>query len=479
MLHVAAIIMKGLALFALCLLAAGAYEEEEDVLVLTDSTLEQALQEFDGILVEFYAPWCGHCKKLAPEYAKAAKRLKEQDPPIRIAKVDATANTESASKYGVQGYPTLKWFVKGVPKEYEGPREEMGIVNWINKRMGPSTLVLDSLEALNDYIEKNNVAVVLFAQKDSDEAKVFESVAKDSDESFFVLSTATDALSAHHVTEPALIIFKKFDDRKVQFTGNFRAKRMTEFIKANSTPWTMPFDDKAIDYIFKQQNPIIFIFRSDGASDIDAFMREVAGSTKDYVKFCYADLTTDSNKRLADYLGVAPSEQPTVLAMSPTPEGALKYKFNEGSITVDSLKAYAEKFKNKQLEPFFKSQEVPEEPFDEGVRVLVGKNFESVVLDPTKDVMVEFYAPWCGHCKKLAPEYVEVAAHFKSNPNVIIAKVDATANEIVGHGVKGFPTLKFFSSKNKAGVLYEGDRTQEALIQFIEKEGTAGGRTDL
>ena len=472
-------IMKGLVLFALCLLAAQAYQEEDDVLVLTDADIDQALGEFDGLLVEFYAPWCGHCKKLAPEYAKAAARLKAQDPPIRIAKVDATENQASGSKYGVQGYPTLKWFSKGTPKDYEGPRDENGIVNWINKRLGPSVQVMDSLAALNDYIEKSNVAAVLFAQKESEEAKVYEGVAKDSEDGFFILSTSAEALAAHKVSEPALVIFKKFDDLKVQYSGNFRAKRIVEFIKANRMPWTMPFDDQAIDYIFKSQNPIIFIFRSDSATEIDEMMKEAAVATKDFIKFCYVDLAKDSNKRLADYLGISATDQPSVMAITPNSEGVLKYKFTESAITAETLKAYAGKYQREELQDFYKSEDIPAEPFDEGVRVLVAKNFESVVMDPTKDVMVEFYAPWCGHCKKLAPEYQEVAEHFKDK-NVIIAKIDATANEVQGQGVKGFPTLKFFSAKDKTGVLYEGERSRDGLIKYIEENATAAGpKTDL
>jgi protein disulfide isomerase len=210
-------------------------------------------------------------------------------------------------------------------------------------------------------------------------------------------------------------------------------------------------------------------------------MREAAATTKEFIKFCYADLSVESNKRLADYLGVDPKSQPFVMAITPSAEGVLKYQYTEDSITAENLKVYADKYQKKTLQPFYKTAEIPEDPFEEGVRVLVGKNFESVVMDSTKDVMVEFYAPWCGHCKKLAPEYVEVAAHFKDNTNIIIAKIDATANEIQGHGVKGFPTLKFFPSNNKSGVVFEGERSKDALIKYIEDEGTSGSgaKTDL
>jgi hypothetical protein len=65
----------------------------------------------------------------------------------------------------------------------------------------------------------------------------------------------------------------------------------------------------------------------------------------------------------------------------------------------------------------------------------------------------------------------EVGARMKSNPNVVVAKMDATANEVdvPGVNVKGFPTLYFFKGNDKAHpVRYEGPREVEALLEYLD-----------
>lgn len=102
-------------------LAAASDAEITDVHQLQKDTFDKFMEEHDLVLAEFYAPWCGHCKALKPEYESAATQLKDKD--IALIKVDCTEETELCQTHGVEGYPTLKVFRGSDNKPYTGQRK--------------------------------------------------------------------------------------------------------------------------------------------------------------------------------------------------------------------------------------------------------------------------------------------------------------------------------------------------------------------
>jgi len=109
-----------LAVFALVSFAdeAPAAEASSDVITLTTADFDEKTKE--GLwIIEFYAPWCGHCKKLAPTWEELATKSKSS---FNVAKVDCTVEKDVCSKFGVRGYPTVKVFNQGTPTDFKGAR---------------------------------------------------------------------------------------------------------------------------------------------------------------------------------------------------------------------------------------------------------------------------------------------------------------------------------------------------------------------
>ncbi len=101
---------------------------------------------------------------------------------------------------------------------------------------------------------------------------------------------------------------------------------------------------------------------------------------------------------------------------------------------------------------------------------LLPSNFDELVLKSGKPALVEFFAPWCGHCKSLAPIWEELATKFDfAKDKVTIARVDADDHKDLGRrfGVQGFPTLKWFDGKSDTPTDYNDGRDLESLSAFI------------
>uniref|UniRef100_A0A7S0RA54 protein disulfide-isomerase n=1 Tax=Pyramimonas obovata TaxID=1411642 RepID=A0A7S0RA54_9CHLO len=110
------------------------YDDDDEVVELTKSTFKTEVKDSSEFwIVEFYAPWCGHCQKLAPEWIKAAKELKGV---AKVGAVNCDDEQELAQKYGIKGFPTIKVFAEGEVKNYEEGRDAEAIVSYVKKQVG-------------------------------------------------------------------------------------------------------------------------------------------------------------------------------------------------------------------------------------------------------------------------------------------------------------------------------------------------------
>ena len=463
--------MRTLLLISLLALSfAAEVGKEDNVYVLTDDNFDDFIKEHDHVLVKFYAPWCGHCKKLAPEYSKAAVTLEKEN--LFLAQVDATVQNKLADKYQIQGYPTIKLFSLGSEVEYNGGREERDIVAWMRKKTGPATSVFTKEEEIEKFKQDNEVALVYFGDKAENKA-AFEKVAKQNDEILFAVCNEQSLFKKYNVEPETIVLFKKFDDKRNDLTKDLTESNIEAFIKKNATPLVMPFDQKTAQLIFGSNQPGLVLYRSkDDAKTaaLDAIMGEVAVEVKGKLQVVATDIKEGFEARLAEFIGVKKEDLPTV-RISDTRSDMKKYNM-EGEITKENVLDFVKKWEEGKLKPHLKSQEIPKEQKGD-VYTLVGKAFEEVVKTSDKDVLVKFYAPWCGHCKSLAPIYEELAKKLKHNEKLVIAEMDATENEVEEVQIQGFPTIKFWpAGKKDKPIEFDGERTVDAFVAFLKQHAT-------
>lgn len=159
---------------------------------------------------------------------------------------------------------------------------------------------------------------------------------------------------------------------------------------------------------------------------------------------------------------------------------------------METFEEFLNNMKAGNLEPYLKSEAIPEVN-DAPVKIAVGKNFDEIVTSNGKDTLIEFYAPWCGHCKKLAPIYDELGQKVIFNLNLIIVnllicfgipqlenediaivKMDASNNDVPApYDVRGFPTIYWVAKDSKdAPVRYEGGRDVDDFLKYVAKHAT-------
>lgn len=448
---------------------------EDNVLVLSKSNFDSVVSTTDYVLVEFYAPWCGHCKSLAPEYAKAATKLAEEESPIKLAKVDATQEQELAESYGVRGYPTLKFFRNGNPVDYSGGRQADDIVNWLKKKTGPPAVEVASAEQAKELIAANPVIVFgFFADQTTAKAKAFLGVASIVDDHIFAIVADEKVISELEAEEGDVVLFKNFEENRVKYDSEtFDEDLFKSWVFIQSMPVVVEFSHETASKIFGGQIKYhLLLFLSKKNDEFEKYVEDlkpVAKNYRDKLMTVAIDADEDEHQRILEFFGMKKDEVPAARLIALEQDMA-KYKPASNELSANTVEEFIQSFFAGTLKQHLLSEDLPSDWAAKPVKMLVATNFDEVVFDSTKKVLVEFYAPWCGHCKQLVPIYDKLGEHFEKDDDVVIAKIDATANELEHTKITSFPTIKLYTKDNQVRD-YNGERTLAALTKFVETDG--------
>jgi len=458
--------------FALMALAALCAAEDSKVVVLTKANFDKVVNEAETILVKFYAPWCGHCKHLAPEFIKAANILDKDGEGVILAEVDATEETELANRFEVHGYPTLYVFHHGEKSEYHGPREADGIVKYMRAQAGPAAKPLKTEEDLTKFLGRaEDIKFVAYTKGDSSLGKAFAKAANGLRENYvFGITDPTDARN------DKIVAFRNFgpEDKEVEFTGKSTPEAIRKWVQEVSIPLAGVYNSNT--KVRYGSLPILFLYREKLTHDPSGIrymtnrLRPLAKEFQGKLHFVVCDKNDNKNfNEMGLTLDNDVKYQVTI------ENGEKLYKSDIKNLKKEEIKAFVELYLAGKAEQFIKSEPVPGPAKSGEIEVVVGKTFDEVIGKTETDTFIVAYAPWCGHCKALLPTWEKLAKKYNvDGSKVRFAKVDATNNFVPStFEVNGFPSIFWVpAGKGNAPSKYEGGRDQDDFEKYIKNHAS-------
>lgn len=260
------------------------------VLELDESNFDAAISSFDYILVDFYAPWCGHCKRLAPQLDKAASILADLKKPISIAKIDADKYKRVGSKYGIDGYPTLKIFMHGVPTEYYGPRKADLLVRFLKKFVAADVAILNSDSAISEFVEAAGTSFPIFIGFGLNESAISHFAVKYKKRAWFsVAKDFSDKTMEFYDFDkvPALVARHPNYDEQSIFDGPFEENFVEDYIKQSLLPLTLPITEETLRLLKDDERKVILTILEDETDDrskkLLKLLKAAASANRDFV----------------------------------------------------------------------------------------------------------------------------------------------------------------------------------------------------
>lgn len=451
-------------------------KSEKNVLILNDENINNAIESNEFILINFYSPNCTYSKSFESEFSGAAENLKYDN--ITLGKIDATVNLNSTIKYSIYGFPIIKLFYKGKAYEYEGGRKKAQIISWLKDKINIKSKIISNSYELEELRKNKEVFLVHFGFnnlfdylnicKKSPRYDCYHCISQDC----LLLNTTIINFNTQNM-DGLLAIFKQYDEGISILKSNYTEKDLYNFINKKYLPSVIDLNSSTINTIFSINDPIIYFFynKDSDNSDSDDYQNIFYKAVRDtnHIIGVHSNERNKEQENILSFLDISSSDFPIIIIID-TRFQYKKYIYSN-EIEYESIKEFIEDFQSGKLANRVISEEIPEVQ-DSNTYYLVGKSFNEIVYDETKDVLVNFYADWCGHCQQLHYVYEELASKLKNNQNLIIAKMDSIKNELPKLKISGYPTIYFFPANNKTHILYEGDRSIEDFIRFINEKGT-------
>ena len=354
----------------------------------------------------------------------------------------------------------------------------------------PTTVTIESKIELEAFKVTNEVVVVAYLpSKDCHEAKQWAHYTREHRQrNEFGVVYDSELAKSEGANVPGLIVYKDFDNKK-DISENFDIKSACSFIRECSFKVFDLLGPNNYRAYIERGLPVAWLFLNpDDEATSESAKTKLAAIAPQYLnKLSFVYVCGQQRKEMAVKFALSGEKYPAFAI-----DDGEHYAFDE-SLSVESpeLEQFISNYASGKLLPSIKSEDPPQTQTVDGISTLVGTNFKEVVFDESKTVFVKFYAPWCGFCKKMTPDYEELAKTFESDNRVIISRINVLENDVPKEfGVTTFPALfvvksttnevcllfqrykkNYFSiKKTQQLVEYTGEKTASKMTDFLTEQ---------
>ncbi|XP_063049904.1 protein disulfide-isomerase [Engraulis encrasicolus] len=455
-------------------------EDESGVIKLNKENFDEALRRHTPLLVHFYAPLSGESLGSMMEFSKAAAELRDaggDDDNTKLGGVDVSKEKELANQLNVTAVPVHRLFLRNTQTPVICPvlRDADAILTWLKRREGPSADVIDSLSQLERFTKSHDLAVLgLYKDLKQGSVKVFYSAAADVPDLPFAV-THTKELFTHVDTHTdSLVILREGQlDGKLEISSGISKDEMIDFIRIHEFDLVTEYNGKTAPQILNsvQKNHLVLFINKTTESFTHTLneFHNTAARYRGQVLCILIDTDEPRNGRVLEFFRVRYEDAPLVRMVNLS--DASQYQLQSNTLHTHTLTHFIDEYLQGKAKRRLQSEPVPEGWDAQPVKELVGLNFDPVAFNDKNNVLVLFYAPWSEESRALFPLWEELARRYRNHDNVVIARIDVTANDVNLLMMERHPTIKLFPALYAQRVIpYDGERNADALVEFMTTE---------
>ncbi|XP_076839262.1 protein disulfide-isomerase [Brachyhypopomus gauderio] len=452
--------------------------EDKNVLVLTKGNFDQALVQHNQLLVHFYAPLSAESLGSVLEFADAAADLKEKKSTVKLGRIDVSKEKDLAKELNVTSVPSLQLYLSGDkynPVKCPILKTSSSILTWLRRREGPSADIITDLSQLESFVAEDDVVVLgLFKDVDNGVVKVFYEVAADVADLPFGVTDSKQIFSKYNITDESVVLLRKSKiAEKFEITSQTVKEDVSHFIRMYEMSLVTEYNGKTSAKILNsvvQNHLVLFIDKAEkGFAQTYRDFKSTAKQFRGMVLFVLINTGEPRNGRIMEYFHVRREDAPLVRMVNLT--DSLQYQLPSDHLDKQTLADFCQTYLQGKAKPRLQSEPIPDGWDKQPVKELVGMNFEKVAFNPDRNVLVLFYAPWCQESRLLFPLWEELAEHYSDSGDVVVARIDITANDVHIRMTDRYPSIKLFPAVYAERVVsYSGQKKLDPIVEFVRAE---------